>query len=116
MRTLLLCSMMISVLALAVWAYRENHATRMELERVVTLQSDVAQAKSRLRVLNAEWAYLNRPERLQELVNLVDSTVDGLLLISVSPNQFIEIDQIPYVRPVAVDIQNSGQNSEEVPQ
>lgn len=36
---------------------------------VTTLQADLNQERESLHLLNAEWAYLNRPERLRELAD-----------------------------------------------
>ena len=60
MRSLFYILSALMVIGLAFWAYRENYETQeaqAEAERC-SARSPRAQ---RLRVLNAEWAYLNRP-------------------------------------------------------
>ncbi|MEM7742559.1 MAG: cell division protein FtsL [Pseudomonadota bacterium] len=57
-----------AVVAMAVWAYGINYNTMTAYDRVVELRSEIAQEREQLQVLRVEWAYLNRPERLQALV------------------------------------------------
>ena len=52
----------------AIWAYRVNYATREALNRLAELRGEIALERETLSVLNAEWAYLNRPDRLAALV------------------------------------------------
>ena len=52
--------------------------------------------KEAIGVLNAEWAYLNRPERLRELVDL---KFDVLQLIPLTPSHFGDSEMIRYPIP-----------------
>ena len=58
------------VLGLAVWAYQQNYATQDALRRIDALNQDISNQRERLDVLRAEWAYLNRPERLRDLAEM----------------------------------------------
>ena len=69
MKNLFLSCLVVGVMGLAFWAYTENYETKGKLDEVAQLSRDIAEAQSRLRALKAEWAYLNRPERLLQLVN-----------------------------------------------
>ena len=69
MKNLFLGCLVVTVMGLAFWAYTENYATKGSLDKIAQLNEDIGLAHSRLRILNAEWAYLNRPERLLQLVN-----------------------------------------------
>lgn len=85
-----------SVLCLAFWAYQENYRTRQALADVRGMQSEIGRLGEHLRVLRAEWAYLNRPERLQELAEL---NFERLQLMPMAPEHFGRLDQVSYPRP-----------------
>ena len=81
------------VMALAFWAYTENYTTKNTLDNIAQLNEDIGLANSRLRVLRAEWAYLNRPERLLQLVN---ANFLDLKLLELTSDHFARLEQIPY--------------------
>ena len=58
------------VITLAYWAYQENVKTQIAMKKSEELQTELGKARAKLAVLKAEWAYLNRPERLIHLTNL----------------------------------------------
>lgn len=115
MRSLLIVLSAVAVIALAFWAYRENYETQGAQTEAQHLQREIARTRQRLRVLNAEWAYLNRPERLRDLAYL---NFDKLGLLPLRPEQFGKIDQVAYppVDPIGllpitnpVDVSNMEQ-------
>ncbi len=87
----LVCS--VFVISLAYWAYKENYKTQAALRMVKQLQQQIAQEKETIAVLNAEWAYLNRPERLRELVDL---NFPDLGLIPLLPSHFGDSEMVAY--------------------
>ncbi|MDW4549842.1 cell division protein FtsL [Defluviimonas sp. D31] len=93
MRSLFLVLTALAVMGLAFWAYRENYRTQAELAAVRNLQSEIGVLKESLGVLNAEWAYLNRPDRLRELA---DISFPRLGLLPLEPRQFGGVAQIGY--------------------
>lgn len=93
MRTFLLTLSVIAVMGLGFWAYRENYRTQDELADLRDLQTEVGELRESLAVLNAEWAYLNRPDRLRELADL---NFERLGLLPLMPEQFGAVAQVAY--------------------
>ena len=101
------------VISLAFWAYQENYATQNALKISKKLQRDIGTAQVRLGILRAEWAYLNRPNRLMELSEI---NFDRLGLLPLRPDQFGRVDEINYppvpilmfTNPIDVSTMNSG--------
>ncbi len=83
----------LAVFGLALWAYRENYATQQVLKDTSQLQRDIGAAQMRLGILRAEWAYLNRPNRLLELSEI---NFDRLGLLPLRAQQFGRMDEVAY--------------------
>ncbi|PZO67802.1 MAG: cell division protein FtsL [Paracoccus denitrificans] len=98
MRALLYIVTVAVVMALAVWAYRENYRTQEAVDRQNAIQNEIAGLRENLGVLRAEWSYLNRPERLRDLVDL---NFDKLKLVPVQSSQFAGTRNIDYPPPPA---------------
>jgi len=81
------------VMGMAFWAYRQNYETQDSMREADHVRSEIAQLRETLGVLRAEWAYLNRPDRLRELADL---NFDRLGLLPLSPDQFGSAEQIAY--------------------
>lgn len=96
MRSVLYVLAFLSVIALGFWAYRENYATQSALREVRSLQAEIADLREALSVQRAEWAYLNRPDRLRDLATL---NFDRLGLLPMEPGQFVAADQVAYPAP-----------------
>lgn len=96
MRPLIYVASFLAVMALAFWAYRENYATQQVLNDVAGLQDDIGALREALAVQKAEWAYLNRPDRLRELAAL---NFDRLGLMALEPGQMGQAAEVAYPAP-----------------
>lgn len=96
MRPILYLFTFVGVMALAFWAYRENYETQDSLREVQALQAEIASLREALALQRAEWAYLNRPDRLRELVSI---NFDRLKLLPLEPGQFGDVAQVALPAP-----------------
>ena len=96
MRPVLYIFTFLGLIALGFWAYRENYATQSALREVRALQGEIAGLREALSVQRAEWAYLNRPDRLRDLVDL---NFDALMLMLMEPGQFGAVASVVYPVP-----------------
>ncbi|NCO85405.1 MAG: cell division protein FtsL [Rhodobacterales bacterium] len=91
----------LAVMGLAFWAYQENYKTQQALREVRGLHAQIGAAHARLGVLRAEWAYLNRPDRLRDLAGL---NFDRLGLLPLKPEGFGSIGAVAYPIPALLPI------------
>lgn len=98
MRILMFIGSFLAVLGMAYWAYDQNFETKQARDRVRALQVEIASAREAIAIQRAEWAYLNRPERLRDLVDL---NFDELQLLPMTPRHFGTIDEVPFPLPDA---------------
>lgn len=96
MRGVLAVLSALAVIALAYWAYRENYRTQAALAEVRALDREIRALSEALAVQRAEWAYLNRPERLRDLADL---NFDRLGLMPMRPEQFGMVEQVAFPPP-----------------
>ncbi|WP_112308861.1 cell division protein FtsL [Pseudogemmobacter bohemicus] len=96
MRPVLYVFTFLSVIALGFWAYRENYATQEVLREVRVLQREIAGLREGLSVQKAEWAWLNRPDRLRDLVSL---NFERVPLMPMEPGQFGATASVVYPVP-----------------
>jgi len=102
----------LAVIGLGYWAYHQTVQTQRAVQEVERLQRAIGAERERLSILRAEWAYLNRPDRLRELA---DINFERLQLLPLAPNQFGIAVQLPYAPDPASDILNSSSNPEAAP-
>ena len=103
MRGLFFVLAALAVIGLAFWAYQENYKTQSAIADVRELHGEIGAAHERLGMLRAEWAYLNRPDRLADLADL---NFDRLGLLPLMPDAFGAVDQIIYPLPPILPITN----------
>ena len=87
----------IGVVGLGYWAYHQTIQTQMTDREVRSLERQIAAEAERLSVLRAEWADLNRPDRLRDLVAF---NFERLGLLPLDPSQFADPAQIPFPQVV----------------
>ena len=82
------------LVGLAFWAYQENIKTKNAIAHTEKLRKEIGISRARLSILNAEWAYLNRPDRLTELVDL---NFGRLQLVPLRASNFLDVDEINFL-------------------
>lgn len=86
------------VVALGTWTYSENYATRDAAKELRALRLELRESRARLEILQAEWAYLNRPARLRALLEMNDARLG---LLPMSADHFGHLEQIAFPPPAA---------------
>jgi hypothetical protein len=104
MKALLHIVAALAMLGLGFWAYQENYKTQRALREVRSLHAQIGAAHSRLNVLNAEWAYLNRPDRLRDLAAI---NFDRLGLLPLMPEAFNKVENVAYPPALLMPLTNS---------
>lgn len=116
MRSFIYIVTALAVIGLAFWAYQENYQTQSEIARTEQINKEIGQASARLTVLRAEWAYLNRPDRLRDLTEV---NFERLGLLPLRPDQFGKVDQVAFPKPpepeliISNPVDVSGMNAPE---
>ena len=94
------------VIVTAIWTYQITYRTTDALDRVADLRARIAAEREAVQVLTVEWAWLNRPERLNRLVA---AHQDKLGLVPMQPETFGVVASLPFreeptpPRPFAAD-------------
>ena len=101
MRSLLFVFMFGAVIGIAYWAYQENIRTKQELAVAEDLQTAIGAARNRLSILRAEWAYQNRPSRLQDLADL---NFENLQLTPLRAEHFSRVDEVGFPAPPTINL------------
>lgn len=103
----------LSMLAIAVvWSQVVTNQTREALKDVSKLRKEIRHEREVISVLEAEWAWLNRPARLERLVAENNA---ALALIAMTPDSFAELAEVAMppiddgMDPVAlIDLDEAG--------
>ena len=91
LRFLIIGTLLGSTFVLGLWAYKINYDSRAANQRVKELEKSILSANKQFKILNAEWAHLNRPDRLRKLAeyNFIE-----LRLTPINPDDFISISDV----------------------
>ena len=91
MRFLLFLIVVTTTFSLGLWAYKTNYESRAASQRVKDLEKSIVSANKVAKILNAEWAHLNSPDRLRKLVEYYFLE---LRLTPINPDDFISFSEI----------------------
>lgn len=92
MRTLFYLLSCAVLFGAALWSYSVSYGTRDAAKRVALLEAEIDAETSRIDVLQAEWAYLNRPERL---IALAEANFETLGLDVITPDHYADASLVP---------------------
>jgi cell division protein FtsL len=81
---------MVMAVATALAAFVVKNEVRSLEDELATLESELVKSQETIHVLNAEWSYLNRPERLTALAERY------LDLVPMGPAQMSTLIDVPY--------------------
>lgn len=93
---------MVCIAVLAIGLYLVKYSVQDVQRSVAALKTELATEKESLHLLNAEWAYLNRPNRLR---NLADRHLD---LVAIDSRQIGQVSVLPVAAVVNNDAPNAG--------
>ena len=91
LRFLLFGTLIGGTFAMGLWAYKINYDSRAADQRVKMLEKSILSANKQFKILNAEWAHLNRPDRLRKLAEYYFSE---LRLTPIKPDDFISLSDV----------------------
>lgn len=89
-------ALLIAMIVAAAAVYDRKYDAEVAAEKVAELRSEIDREKNTIQHLRAEWAMLNQPARLQQLVERYN---DYLQLKPLDVDQLVTVDAVP-VRPV----------------
>lgn len=93
MRTLYYLFSCMCLVGFATWSYNVNYETRTAAAHLDALKGGISAEEEKIAVLRAEWAYLNRPERL---LRLAEANFETLGLAQMRPEHFAEAEQVVF--------------------
>lgn len=84
--------LVVLMLAAATWTYSVKHEAERNLAEIRNLESRIAFEKDTIDLLEADWAYLSQPARLQKLSDLY---AEELQLRPTEPQQIVRPVELP---------------------
>ncbi|MEA2935578.1 MAG: hypothetical protein QOD74_2224 [Variibacter sp.] len=78
-----------ALIGAAGWVYKIKFEATLDAEKVAKLRHEIRRERDTIATLRAEWANLNRPDRMQELAQR------HLKLKAVDVSQFDPLDRLP---------------------
>lgn len=108
MHKLLNALLVIAVLISGFMLYTLEHATRSTERRIAKLQSGIAQEREQIKLLNAEWSSLIRPDRLQKLA------LQYLNLEAITASQIVKAEEFAARVPAEQQIKLEAKGSDPI--
>ncbi|MBX9726578.1 MAG: hypothetical protein K2X09_04865 [Rickettsiales bacterium] len=103
---------MVCVAVLAIGLYMVKYSVQDVQRNVAALETELANEKESLHLLNAEWAYLNRPDRLRQLadrhLDLVPLDSRQIEKVSVLPAA-VRVDETPRMNEMVQPVSANGE-------
>ncbi|MBG1231962.1 cell division protein FtsL [Aestuariivirga litoralis] len=97
----LVCTVLVS----AFFLYSLEHATRALERNITKAERQITQEREKIKLLNAEWANLTQPERVQKIAQ------EQLHLQNMKAQQYVPLaelkDHLPEEPPVKLEAQGS---------
>lgn len=88
----------VALIGSAVYAYTIKYATSYRSEQIAKTKLEIKAERDAIAVLRAEWSFLTRPERLQQLsdkyLDLKPLTVAQIVSANALPDKSARVDQI----------------------
>ena len=98
-------ALVICVLVSAFFLYSLEHATRGFERNIAKTEKQIIDEREKIKLLNAEWTSLTRPERIQHLAE------EQLHLKNLQAQQFVPLAEIgakvPQTPPIKLEAQNA---------
>ncbi len=93
MRVMIRSLLLLFCILSAVWAYQVNYEARSIKREIEDLEFEIKTVLNRIDLLEAEWAFLNRPKRI---ASLVDKNFDTLQLVPITKSHFYNYDSFNF--------------------
>ncbi len=83
------------MIAVAIWTFQVKNETKGSARKVLELQQSIGQEKDKIDLLEADWAVLNHPSRLQKMAGRFENQ---LQLQPLRVDQIATPDELPPIR------------------
>lgn len=90
--------LVVAVLVSGYFLYNLEHATRSAERQIAKTQRQIADTRETIKLLNAEWSSLTRPERIQKLA------AQHLALEPTKATQFVSLEDLLTKVPAEVPV------------
>jgi hypothetical protein len=88
----------VALIGSAVYAYSIKYQTSLQAEQILKMKHEIRAERDAIAVLRAEWSFLTRPERLQQLsdryLDLQQLSVGQIVSASAIPDKAERVDSI----------------------